>query len=335
MSESNVLHMTARRARGYFSALFAQLRNDGVVIDGDQSMRSGDAITKDGALSGNGHALVGFASLKSGIHNVFGFAPLQDDVFVNTLVAIRHEERHCRVFDMIRSGNCGESLLCAHVAKQGSNSYYVFNRTCFATEIDAEYHGVMGAYNDLIALCDEDDAERLICDYVNDRCTNYAYYIVSHDGASFSSISQIEDAFFDAYELSTSLDSVVRDVHGILDVSKKYKQIRAGWFEDAAIAPLVSHGGIIRPECRTVFDAMWDAGNGNKDRMMASLAIRAMPELVAFYGLAACDDLSLQKVFGKDVASVVDKAFAYVKHDCRTPIKIVVFDDVENDEFCL
>lgn len=300
-------------------------------FDSHLSVSQGSA--DDGVKLSSRNVLVGSCGIDKGF--LGRFVEVDEAVFVRFLVSARHELRHFDVCEMIRHGSCPDDLLWAHAAKQGARSYYLFNRTCFATEIDAEYHGVMEAYADLVGLSDEECAKELICEYVNTQCEKFSYYVDLPGGGRFETVDQIEDAFFDAYELSTSLDSVVRDVHGIPDVSKKYKQIRAGWFEDAAIAPLVSHGGIMRPECKPVFDVMWDAGNGNKDRMMASLAIRAMPELVAFYGSTVCDDLSLQKVFGKDVASVVDKAFSYVKHDCRTPIKIVVFDDVENDEFCL
>lgn len=287
----------------------------------------------DGAKSSSRDVIVGSCGVDKGF---FGrFIEVDEAVFVCFLVSARHELRHFDVYEMIRRGSCPDELLWAHAAKQGSRSYYLFNRTCFATEIDAEYRGVMGAYDDLVGLIDEECATELICDYVNAQCEKSSYYVDLSHGGRFETIDQIEDAFFDAYELSTSLDSVVRDAHGVPDVSKRYKQVRTGWFDDAAIAPLVSHGGIMRPECKPVFDAIWDAGNGVKDRMMASLAVRAMPELAAFYGSAACDDLSLQKVFVRDVANIVDRMFSTEKRDCRTPIEGVFFDDVTDDELQL
>ena len=305
------LHMTARRAIVYFDKLFHDLSESGVSIVGEFDVRSGDGITSDSALCGDGSVVVGMSALQFNGANWFGYRGLDDQIFVKTLVAVCHELRHSDVFARIRDGvSCPSGVLVSHLARQGSNSYYDFNRYCMAHEIDAEFQGVMGAYRRLIPLCGNEDAERLVCDYVNGQCENNSYYIEQKrvDGrvVRFSSIDEVSEAFFDAYELATDLQPVIRDEMSIPLVSKKYKQIRTAWSKDESLAPLID-GNVIRIGCKPVFDVMWDAGNGDKDRMLASLALRFVPELRQFYGDAVCDSLSVENVFGHDLVSVLDE----------------------------
>lgn len=321
----HALRMTVRRANVYFDELFRKFARRGIVMSMDYDIRSGDGITSDGALNGDGSARVGASELKMDRHNWFGARSISDQLFVKTLVSVYHELRHADIFALIQDGKkCPEGVLLSHMSRQGSSSYYVFNRYRMAHEIDAEFNGVVGAYHRLVSLCGEAEANGLVCEYVNWQCEHNSYYVEQPDvdgvARKFESVSEISEAFFESYELSTSVEPVVRDSLSRPLESGRYKEVRTSWQEDAALSSLL-RGGVLRPECRPVFDAIWDAGNGNKDRMMASLSLHFMPKLRSFYGDAVCDALSLERVFGTEIARCVPSSESTgVENRCIEPI---------------
>ena len=317
-----LLHVSTRFARNYVDAQARRISEElGVSVVGDYGMSPFSGITDDGAESGDGSIRFGAAGLAFSISNGFGFGAIEDVTFVGTLVSLYHERRHSAVFQDLSLGLASDSLLFAHMAKQGSNDYYVVNRYRFATEIDAEYHGVMDTYWVLASSFGDELANGLICKYVNYQCGNFDYYVDAPAFGSFDSILQIEDAFFDAYELSTSIEPVERDSNGIPFESRCYKQVFANSSKRDVIGQFVTSRGVLRPECRPVFDAIWDAGNGNKDRMMASLSLHFMPKLRSFYGDAVCDALSLEQVFGTEIARCVPSSESTgVESRCIEPI---------------
>lgn len=335
---SYLLGMTYRKARAYFVGVIDALNQQGFAINLSFDLPSGAGITFDNAVSGDGHILLGASDLRFGLDNAFGYATMSDQSFVEMLVAMHHELRHAEIFCRLKSGaRCPDGVLESHLASQGSNGYYTFNRYLMAHEIDAECHGVFGAYASISEMYGENVAENLVCKYVNWQCSHNTYYLNRHDGSGlgkeFLSIQDISDAFFGAYELSIDMAPINRDRFGVSLLGDCYKQFRTSWSDDVVVAPMVSNG-VKRPECSAVFDSIWDAGNGAKDKMVASLTLHFLPDTRTFYGRDVCRLLSLESVFGVDVAKCVPDFSAgerTKRGSYRMPICIQSYDSELSD----
>lgn len=307
MSE-NLLPMSYRRARKFFENIAkreADRVGENIYLDESKPCLVGK--TRDDALFGDGGMTVGFSSFQYSSKNGFGFDDVDGVLFVGTYVAINHELRHHEVFEELKQAVAAKDITLSHIAKQGSNAYYKGNRYRFVTEIDAEWAGILDTYAAMEKLDSPIEVERLICNYVNHQCKNFTYYINRHPSGEYKSISEINNAFAEAYELATSKEPVVRDEYGLPDKNKRYREIRPSWKDDEAIAQCLDEQGRLKPEFQPVFDMMWDASNADKDRMMASLTLNAMPELKQFYGERVADELRPEKVFGDVWSSSVQR----------------------------
>lgn len=135
-------------------------------------------------------------------------APIKDSDFVNTLMAVFHENRHVQTVmqefyccrdnkndDYYMAINC---LVCNY-----NDQYYDYNYNDSPWEIDAEQSAIFETYKFLKDEFPNCNYEELILNYVNERCDNGKYKITKVNGG-YRTLKEINDAFNEAYEQSKS-----------------------------------------------------------------------------------------------------------------------------------
>ena len=280
--------------------LFNSLRID-VRVSGDLPLDFGKTNDK---IGGNGIALFGV----NGWHlsGLLSRRSVSDDDFVSALVSEFHEMRHAELFQRFQNETISDELIFPHLVKQGNPSYYWNNRYEYTTEIDAEYQGVMNAYDELNRMILENDlpadADKLICDYVNHKGQNYTYYISNVHDKPFTSIDEIDASFHEAYEKAVSREPVKRDSYGRADPRANYREFKPVWRGDDAVDFVTLPNGRIRPDKADIVDQIWDASNYDKDRMLASITLHLHPEYGSFYHGLDEESLKFETVFGRSLS---------------------------------
>lgn len=139
---------------------------------------------------------IGVKELKSVLNR-----DISDKLLVKAIISIYHEIRHYyQQLDFFEKYRCinderTKAFFYNYLACLGSsNGYYLtsYNYYNNPREIEAEYIGVIKAYNYLCIIYPEKEVENLIVNYINDKI-DYQYFI--HIDNPVSSIQEIDNIF--------------------------------------------------------------------------------------------------------------------------------------------
>ncbi len=145
----------------------------------------------------------------SGIFSFLRNKSVSDKDFTTAILNMHHEATHVwqknELFRQKHLDPYTANQLVQEIACMDNHDYY-FNNGNYkinANEIQAEKEGIINTYQ---YLCDEFpevnpvDHEHIILDIVNDKMLNSTYFINS--STPFKSLSEVEKAFDDAYDIS-------------------------------------------------------------------------------------------------------------------------------------
>lgn len=206
---------------------------------------------------------------------------MDDRDVVMPVVAIGHESRH---YKLSKSPNMDVRVALSVVSGMYNPDYYICAWKELPCEIDAEFSGIMQAWDAISAIC-PDVVDCVMLDYVNWKTVETSYPIPAVDGG-YAKKSQVISAFEEAYE-----NSFV-----------KSREAQGGFtkYEKDLVTNLLCEGGHFRPEMYYHFDKIIDHMPGpEKDRMMASLVLSVHPEIQDLFTCLKGVDLSVATVFGK------------------------------------
>ena len=136
---------------------------------------------------------------------------VQDEDFARVILNMYHEDMHViQKNQMFRENNLSEyehKQLIQEIACMGSSVYYLQggNYKHNANEIQAEQHGIVKCYEYLkhtFSHKDSKQLESIVLNVVNDKMMNTSYFV--HQSEPFTSLSDVEAAFDDAYIKSFS-----------------------------------------------------------------------------------------------------------------------------------
>lgn len=208
---------------------------------------------------------------------------VNDRLFLSAVVAFYHEVRHCNV------ASCRDAdveLGLSVVSTFDNGTYYAKSRNELPHEIDAEYHGIVAAW-DFIREYKPAKADKAMIDFVNWRASESRYVIQMPKGG-FKSRAEVEKAFGDAYD--RSLNEVRRVRHpDILD------------YPDAVSMRMVTRDGYVRRGFGDILAKLVsDVPGREMDRMMASLSCFVDPRNRDYMPCLEGVDLDVRTVFGID-----------------------------------
>lgn len=143
--------------------------------------------------------------------------------FFSIVECIFHENRHMEnalknyknIIDNKNISDINEFYISlSRLLMTNNENYYDKNYLCMPHEIDAEYYGILNAYDYLIdnpyIKVSREDCEKLVVNYVNGFFKDghkYAYYIKLPDNKEqFTSMAEIKRAFETAFEMSKHQD---------------------------------------------------------------------------------------------------------------------------------
>lgn len=127
---------------------------------------------------------------------------VNDFEFTMALVGLYHEKQHVdHKLKLFHERNIDARCLAVnYYADASSPSYYDANYWHNPREVDAQRTGVMSAYIHCSKLFGEFEANRLICNYVNERIARDSEFIGYKDGKPYDNIDDIVDAFDEAFQ---------------------------------------------------------------------------------------------------------------------------------------
>lgn len=191
------LNLTRRQSDKRFRDLIKSMQNNyGIKINMIQTLQNGIGGTHDG-MFGDLSIDVGYhPRLTNGV-----FKKVYDIDFLTVVCALYHEEQHViQACDKYQNISADEDTIQMAIRKIATETnvkyYYGANRyDNDLSEIDAELHGVVSTYNYVRAEFPDVNADKLICELVNNK-SKIGYFV----HGEYSSIDEIIDAFSNAYE---------------------------------------------------------------------------------------------------------------------------------------
>lgn len=128
------------------------------------------------------------------IHLADGF--IKDMDYMKCLVSIGHEFRHVQqIQDMIHSDSeFSKRLLFYDIAQMDNDVYADLNYRNVPTEIDAQLEGVQRAYDICCVFFDEEQANKLVCDYANHDSKSNGMSVIPKKRSGYKSIDEIVSA---------------------------------------------------------------------------------------------------------------------------------------------
>lgn len=273
-------HSSAIRYVDKIANNFSQTLDISIEVDRHISLNEGYSFDGLGVLK---RMIVGAKELY--LHNsVFGDRSVLDRNFMRVTIALFHEIRHTTnalndYMDVTKLKSMNDALAINFIAKHGNVDYYKNNGnyTKNIIEIDAEKHGVMGAYKYLkrsFPKVKSEDIEKIFVDYINDRIQQQngfedVPYQIKDKSLQISFIDDVEQAF-DA--------AMYEAVYGTSDVYKKTYIIGRGDDEIVQLIRRDFHKSLSEDNWSNVRDAVIAARNVDKDRIVASLVLYKHPE---------------------------------------------------------
>ena len=213
----------------------------------------------------------------------YPWSHVSDMKFTWATVNLFHEARHIEhAYDIGMTAG----LSVSDIATRKNRSLYIRNMYQNPMEIDAEYNGIRSAYDVMRHTFPGMDCEKLIVDYVNERISNWDYFIGKEkDAKEFLSMDDICHAFEDAYAAS----SMHPRTYGKMKGFRRYTdEIVRAMDPDA---PDTGWGRF--------FEAFERAETGTQsDRMAACLSAYIHPEYKNLHACLAHADMSPETIFG-------------------------------------
>lgn len=210
---------------------------------------------------------------------------ISDFLFANVVLNAYHEYFHCiQKNQLFRQPNLDESTknqLVQDLACFDNPDYYVYdgNYRINASEIQAEWHGISGAYSYLCKEFPNIDSslhEQLIVSVVNEKMQNSTYFV--SQPSEFQSLQEIEDAFDEVYDASfTKQRLYFVEKRRTKDTVKQYMQTH--------------------PEAKEVYLSLQEPLE--RDRCVAAINLMLHPNLEVNYPALRSIDLSYGTVITK------------------------------------
>lgn len=188
------------------------------------------------------------------------------------------------------SDNTEKEILLSSVSVYNNPQYY---RKCWNVmphEIDAEYTGVMGTWNNMRSAFG-DQADNFLYEYLDYKCSNTIYMIPS---TSFQSREQVDSLFESAY--GNSLNGRRHPPNDFLQYQDETAQLLTDDYHN------------LRTEYVPIFNKLMTAQDGRTlDRMMASLVSYMHPELRDKYPQLDFRELNPSHVFGMQMPELPEE----------------------------
>lgn len=215
-------------------------------------------------------------SLKNPNNRLSGVLPVRDLDFTQVLVSLYHEKTHVdQDFDI----NVDVPIALSEIATYKNLMLTKATWRERPHEIDAEFSGVMGAWDFLSDMCHaQKDADACMLDYINFRCRNSDYMLSARENG-YESKDQVVRAFEDAYNSSLNDPRIV--VGGLNGLKDEFNMLLES---DKGIQSL------FYPWFRQILDAKTGA---EQDELMSRLVLHIHPELQQQYSCLADKNLSI------------------------------------------
>lgn len=216
--------------------------------------------------------------------------PMNDVDIANMAITMFHEFRHR---DRETSKETPKDILIGMLSAQGNKDCYDENWGKLPNEIDAEYNGVMGIWQELSDVkngrdecLSQEEVDAIMIECVSMRAKD-PHYPIKEPKDGFQSKEQIDGLFQQAYGQSFYAK---REFPKEPDYHKSDDELMRLFTKDER--------GIIQPEYGPFYVSLKHASGTEFDRKLASLVSYVHPELQAAYPQLDFEDLDPQKVFG-------------------------------------
>lgn len=264
MKQNQILKQNKTTAINHIQTIINNCKSNNIIIELDNTIPIGTGMTYD-AINQPPKSIIGTQGLSEKKSIISPKATVRDDKFIKCLISIYHEYRHVSLaVNKYQTNNLSptfyDNLAVTYLA-QHNNNYYMTNRTDFITEIDAELHGILFAYEyinenfpDIPQQCIDD----LFIDYVNNARLNTTYQIKD----TTTPIQSMDDIIF---LFDTAYDEA------LTSRPRLYYRNRNN---DDEVMNLLR-----KPEYDNIFTQICNEKNPyEKDKMIAALTLHLHPE---------------------------------------------------------
>lgn len=164
------------------------------LLRDNMSVKDGTTHDENGKLS----AVVGMREIPKHEHR-----PVDAYDFTSALVGFFHESQHVNhVVNIFNRNDVDAQCLAVnyYACMAAPNAYYHGNYHINPREVDAQRAGLLNAYRYCNSVFGEQEAEHLICGYVNERIVRNSEFIEYKDDKPYQNFDDIVDAFDEAFQ---------------------------------------------------------------------------------------------------------------------------------------
>lgn len=179
-----------------------------VDLDENSQFGTGDTVSKDDKVYSS---IVGVDKLTKQLQ-------ISDTEFTAGLVSLYRENRHVEQVSMVHNDKSKYSLpiklsyyasmACPDYTNKKTNKENYFNSP---REVEAELFSVYSAYCISNNTFGKEKANKMMCDYVNERIASNDYFIKSKDGKPYEKMNDIIKDMADKYEESVNTKHVYKN----------------------------------------------------------------------------------------------------------------------------